>query len=193
MMQKKAYSFSKPSTDLVEPHPQLVCRHRLCRDICGTAKGVAVCVVNHEQNSILLGLERFGRYRGKFNVCAGGMETVDGKCVFQTAQRELQEEFKLVVPMDFWETSSRLLFFMGTTPVFLLCANVNVPDLNLRIQHDLAQVDCPGTHKEMDCVRWMPIQLHTLPEDVAVSPFAKAILKRLEQRPLLASHRVQMK
>ena len=180
MMQKKAYSFLKRTEDSATQNRAFSCHHRLCRDVHGSTKGVAVCVVNNEQNHILLGLERFGRYRGKFNVCSGGMEEEDRNCVIETARRELHEEFKITVPLDFWEARSRLLFFMGTTPVFILPANVNVTDLNARIKTDIDKADCPGTHKEMDCVRWVPLRPTAAGGDaVVVSPFVKAILKRI--------------
>eukprot|EP00952_Eustigmatos_sp_NYUAD-ZCMA_P007996 33601-Eustigmatos_ZCMA.PRE.1 len=68
----------------------LRCRHNVCRS---GGKGVGACIVDPTRHCVLLGLERYGRYAGRLNICAGSVEVEDGGCLIEAMLRELREEF----------------------------------------------------------------------------------------------------
>lgn len=156
-----------------------MCNHYMCQGRSRTAKGVAVCVTDWENNVILLGRERFGRYALRLNVAAGSIEPVDEKCVIRAAMRELKEEFKLELSRNEWLRRARLVFFLGNTPVINLRYNSNeidVEELNRTIHDHIANPNLPGTYKEMSQLQWVSLE-----GDTDITSFTRAILKRLRR------------
>jgi 8-oxo-dGTP pyrophosphatase MutT (NUDIX family) len=169
----------------MEPSPE-PCSHHYCRGKGKGAKGVAVCVVDVENASILLGRERFGRYANRFNVAAGSIEAEDGQCIAQAARRELREELKLEMSPHEWDWRARVVMYLGVTPVFLVRFRAHelppTETLNARMASEIADPNLPGCFKEMSEARWMPLD-----EAVAsssVTSFGQAILRRLRSRSL---------
>ena len=52
-------------------------------------KGAAVIPFNYNTDDFLLGYERFGTYKDKYNFFAGGEDASDNGCLIKTAYREL--------------------------------------------------------------------------------------------------------
>jgi len=149
-------------------------------------KGVAVCIIDPDQRKVLLGLERFGKHRGKFNLCAGSLEPEDEGCAVNAAKRELREEFKLSVA-DFEKSFCQgrpggggfRLVMIGPTPVLVghLSANsVHSSELTARMKDAIQDDGLPGTHKEMEEVQWFPCDDHA---SVAWSRFARVAMKKV--------------
>jgi 8-oxo-dGTP pyrophosphatase MutT (NUDIX family) len=161
------------------------CSHQICRQ---EPKGVAVCIVDPKKQKVLLGLERFGKYRGKFNVCAGSLEPEDEGCAVNAAKRELREEFKLSLHdfdhyfalrrKDMWR-----LVMVGPTPVLIGHFDTDALHPEHLTQQMKAAIDdenLPGTHKEMEEARWFAWdECHNT---MAWSRFARVVLKKITQR-----------
>ena len=150
-------------------------------------KGVAVCIVDPCQRKVLLGLERFGKYRGKFNLCAGSVEPEDGGCSLNAAQRELREEFKLTIP-DFEQRfglrrpNMFRLVMIGPTPVLvgqMSSESLDASDLTARMKDAIDDESLPGTHKEMEEAQWFPWDDHT---SIQWSRFARVAVKKVITR-----------
>jgi 8-oxo-dGTP pyrophosphatase MutT (NUDIX family) len=157
------------------------CQHRMCQ---GLPKGVGVCIVDPEKRKVLLGLERFGKYRGKFNICAGSLEPEDEGCAVNAAKRELREEFKLSIA-DFEKCfclrrpESFRLVMIGTTPVLvghLSVDSLRASELTAKMQEAIQDEGLPGTHKEMEAAQWFPCDEHA---SVAWSRFARVAIKKV--------------
>lgn len=162
------------------------CQHRMCQ---GLPKGVAVCIVDPEQRKVLLGLERFGKYRGKFNLCAGSLEPEDEGCAVNAAKRELREEFKVSIA-EFEKSfclrrpESFRLVMIGPTPVLVGHVSANAfraCDLTAKMKEAIEDEGLPGTHKEMEEAQWFPCDDHA---SVAWSRFARVALKKVLSRSL---------
>lgn len=162
------------------------CKHRICH---ASPKGVAVCIIDPKQHKVLLGLERFGKYRGKFNLCAGSLEPEDGGCAVNAAKRELHEEFKLTVPTFDFEKSFCLgrpdmfrLVMIGPTPVLVGHFDANTldaRDLTFKMKEAIQDEVVPGTHKEMDEAQWFPWDDHV---SIVWSRFARVAVKKVLSR-----------
>lgn len=162
------------------------CSHKICQN---EPKGVAVCLVDPEKKKILLGRERFGKYRGKYNLCAGSVEPEDEGCAVNAAKRELSEEFKLIVH-DFDkffglvrrnELSLRLIM-IGPTPVFVGYFDTDTlkqEDVSQLMQAAISDDALPGTQKEMEEAKWFPWDEHVSME---WSRFARIALKKFMNR-----------
>lgn len=133
---------------------------------------------------MLLGTERFGRYKGKQNLCSGHIETYDNGCALEAARRELCEEFKITLSPEEWEARVRCLMFVGKTPVFHLRLSsldmVLIEALNARIARDLQDESLPGTEKEMQRVAW--VNRDTILEGRGISSFAKYVIRKSSPR-----------
>lgn len=137
------------------------CSHRVCQVV---PKGVAVCIVDPDRKRVLLGLERFGKYKGKYNVCAGSVEPEDDGCALNAALRELREEFKLCfadadVDAHFAVGRQAALrtVMVGPTPVFVGhfdSQRLDAAHLTARMRGDIDDAGLPGTMKEMACAQW---------------------------------------
>lgn len=164
------------------------CEHHICQK---ETKGVGVCIVDPTQQKILLGLERFGKYRGKFNLCAGSLEPEDDGCAVNAARRELREEFKVHLTetefarhFGFGNNRGHVLRYtmIGPTPVFIGYYDTHelkYDDLTLRMQRAIADDMLPGTQKEMEESRWFPWTEH---DSMEWSRFARVALKKVMQR-----------
>lgn len=171
------------------------CSHKICQE---SPKGVAVCLVDPAQHKVLLGLERFGKYRGKFNLCAGSVEPEDGGCAVEAAKRELREELKIVFsPQEFerqfffrQDTMLRVIM-VGPTPVLIGYVDldrINTMDLNQRMTSAIQNDSLPGTHKEMEEAQWFPWEDHA--SNTLWSRFARVAMKKVMSR---SSHRPLVK
>ena len=134
------------------------------------------------RRKILVGRERFGRYKGKFNICGGHVEPEDRGCALNAALRELGEEFKILASSDPIEVLLRHTMFVGTTPVFVAVVDSSLlpeEDLEAKMLRDVTNDSLPGTRKEMDQARWIPMsEAH----DLSISRFAKMIIRKLVSR-----------
>lgn len=164
----------------------MACSHRICQ---GDPKGVAACIVDPDQRKVLLGLERFGKYRGKFNICAGSLEPEDEGCAVKAAKRELREEFKLSLDKDFdryfcFRRNEVLrLVMIGPTPVLVGYVDANAMDpidLTTKMKTAIEDETLPGTHKEMEEAQWFPWDDH---DSMLWSRFARVALKKIMSRP----------
>lgn len=132
-----------------------------------------MCVYDPVRAKVLVGRERFGRYRGKYNICGGHVEPEDGGCLVEAARRELREEFKIGFPLQIDHT-----LFLGTKPVFCCRVDSSVlkaEELEEMMQRAVQDKEAPGSEKEMDDARWVCMFV----ENVVLSRFAKVTLKRL--------------
>lgn len=162
------------------------CKHHICQS---ELKGVGVCIVDPKKKQVLLGLERFGKYRGKYNLCAGSLEPEDEGCALNAAKRELREEFKLYFhEVDFerhfcFRRQETLRFVMiGPTPVFIGyfdTNNLTPRNLTLRMQVAIQDDTLPGTQKEMEEARWFPWEEQN---SMQWSRFARVALKKVMNR-----------
>jgi len=162
-------------------------KHRFCQN---TPKGVAVCIVDPQKRTVLLGLEMFGKYRGKFNICAGSLEPEDQGCAIKAAKRELREEFKLdIADSDFqkafcFRRPDVFRFVMvGPTPVFVGYFDadaLSARDLTVQMKADIDDQALPGTHKEMEQANWFSLDENA---SIVWSRFARIAVKRVVSRP----------
>lgn len=135
------------------------CKHRICQN---APKGVAVCIVDPSQRKVLLGLERFGKYRGKFNLCAGSLEPEDGGCAVEAAKRELREELKLSIANfdDYFclrRPETLRVVMIGPTPILtghFDASTLDARGLTSKMKEAIEDEGLPGTHKEMEEARW---------------------------------------
>lgn len=152
----------------------------------GVPKGVAVCIVDPEERQVLLGLERFGKYRGKYNLCAGSLEPEDDGCAVNAARREMCEEFKLAMSdvefhqhfgMGFGQNPRSIM--IGATPILVghfRKAHLPSVDLTRRMKCDMENDGLPGTWKEMETAKWFSWNDDTT---LAWSRFARAVMKKV--------------
>lgn len=134
------------------------CNHDVCIDAFNSRKkitkkrtmgGVGIIILNIIENNyaILLGKEKFGKYKNEYNVCTGHVENYDNECYINAAKRELYEEFKInaknrfTFDLIFKNSSGNLnyiidengsLFLIG----FINDANIKISNLNLTILND---------------------------------------------------------
>lgn len=150
------------------------CNHALC--VGNTAKGVAVCIWDDRRCQVLMGKERFGRYRGRWNVCAGSVEACDKGCLIAAARRELKEEFKLDMNESTWHNCLRRSFWIASTLVAILRPprELNVVHLDQENQKMLLDSTAPPTYQEMEKIQW--VQLDN--DDMPISSLAKYIMKK---------------
>ena len=144
-----------------------------------------MCVTDPWRGMVLLGTERFGRYKGKQNLCSGHLEPCDGGCSLEAARRELCEEFKIDMPMREFELRVRCLMCVGSTPVFLLRMASNdvalLHMLNARIASDLHDESLPGTFKEVQHLEWVPYE-RIIENGKGLSSFVKYVIRKCAQR-----------
>lgn len=168
-------------------------QHRICEH---ETKGVGVCLVDPNLRQVLLGLERFGKYRGKFNVCAGSLEPEDNGCVVNAAKRELREEFKLVLAPDTFDQhfcygphNTLRTVMVGPTPVLVGYFAMHLLDpqaMTQRMHEAIADEGLPGTHKEMEDARWFEWTDHA---SLLWSRFARIVVKKVTDRASASSQR----
>jgi 8-oxo-dGTP pyrophosphatase MutT (NUDIX family) len=124
-----------------------------------------------------MGKERFGRYRGKWNLCAGSVEECDIGCLVAAACRELREEFKLDIQIERWPLYVRKCIWLAQTVVFIIKPPVGLDVLHLDTVNALTLRDAQraDTEKEMETIQW--IALDRVP-NMPVSALARYILKK---------------
>lgn len=152
-------------------------------------KGVGVCLVDPSFRRVLLGLERFGKYRSKFNVCAGSLEPEDEGCFIKAARRELREEFKIDLDDDAFRkhfcygphnTLRRTM--VGSTPVligYFVTSELDPQRLTQKMQKAIEDDALPGTQKEMAEAKWFDWDTNT---SLLWSRFARIIVKKVVDR-----------
>jgi 8-oxo-dGTP pyrophosphatase MutT (NUDIX family) len=181
------------------PGTRFCCKHRECVDARrrGARRGVAVAVMSRHAGKLvcLLGLERAGRYRNQYNLCAGELEWHDYDCYRWAAMRELSEEMKMDAThgatFDSMFRDGRghaRVFIHKHTPVYVARYPYSVPRRE-RINTTLALVsdDSAGTrwsHREMAKVAYFYAgngrPLEGSARTPPVSSFAKAVLKEID-------------
>ena len=159
------------------------CAHPICRR---PHKGVGVVILDPSHGTVLLGKERFGRYKGRFNICAGSMEKEDGGCVVRAALRELMEEFKMTIGSAEWQRhfvrkdGSPRLVFLGTTPVVVgLFDSQALEDtyISTLMRHHVQVEGMQPTWQEMEEARWVSIQDVRPHAALPTSRFAQAVMR----------------
>lgn len=155
-----------------------MCRHTICTR--RVAKGVAICICDDASGSILMGKERFGRYRGRWNVCAGSVEECDCGCLIQTCLRELREEFKLYLDESTWDRCVRRIFWIASTMVAVLSPPPAMDVRELDRANALALLDpaIPATYQEMEKISWV----HADDTNTPMSSLARYIVRRHHHR-----------
>lgn len=105
-----------------------MCYHDIClnitRKLGHLPKGVGAVLWNDHitfGKVVYLGLEKGGRYRDQYNICAGGASHSDHGCILETLKRELYEEFGIRSDLDkiFRYKGHYEVFFVKKTPIFV--------------------------------------------------------------------------
>lgn len=161
----------------------MVCNvHSICKL---KSKGVGACIVDPTRRKILLGMERFGKYASKLNVCSGSVEPEDDECLVNAIRRELKEEFKMDLSDDDFQRlfcnrfHQPRIMVLGTTPIFIAWVDSNnhsTDDMISKMLSDIHSTTLPDTYKEMNFATWYPINDE---KSKCVSRFASAIMKRI--------------
>lgn len=145
-----------------------------------STSGVGCAVVNNyiisngsryvQLKTILLGIERAGRYANQYNICGGKRDTLD-ECFIDAATRELFEEFKLQLTRDEFITrcirKNRLnVVVIGKTPVFVIeFTGLKRSTCNKIINNHNTDLQLGNQYKEMKRVDWFQINpLIIIPE-----------------------------
>jgi 8-oxo-dGTP pyrophosphatase MutT (NUDIX family) len=150
------------------------CTHQECLEIRYARRncknpigGVAVAVLNKYKDkdwTILLGREAHRNHTNydELNLCSGSVEPKDNYCYFETAVRELKEEFALKLRLGKGNSFDnycrngkgvlRWMFTGGLTPVFILvCPGLSRGPLNKA----LASRKGGGANTEISSVTWV--------------------------------------
>lgn len=159
------------------PRILMVCKnHRICKMCAGKS---AACTIVISSGSIILGLERSGRNKGKYNICCGSMDVKDKQCYVNLARRELAEEFKL----NFDAALKYTAIGNFIIPVFIVYfKNLNLDLANEKITKDLKDDDLPDHEKEIDHLKAFSMsdkyKSILSPEDnsIPISKFAKRVI-----------------
>lgn len=123
-----------------------------------------------------MGKERFGRYRGRWNVCAGSVEDCDQGCLVSACLRELREEFKLQLDEDTWQRCTQRIFWIASTMVAVLRPppRLDVHALDMENARVLQDDNVPPTYKEMERIGWISANDVVTP----MSSLARYIVRR---------------
>ena len=177
-----------------------MCQHHSCQIFRrSNASGVACILLNHHVKNgksigwvSLLGLEKHGRFKGSYNLCAGGIEKKDQGCYLRALMRELAEEFKIRIS-DFdafdaiFKGNKGLRYIVhGGTPVFIgVVNNVKSAKLNALIDRDNRDYNLPFAYKEMARVDWFRLDgKQRLKPPLPVSAFATAVMLKVDPNKL---------
>lgn len=175
------------------PNNVVKCNHSLCRRHNGRVRGVGVLIWDYSTKGdvrVLMGRERYGRYKGSFNICSGHMEDTDNNCLVRAAQRELAEEFKVKLDPAVWDEVFRTgrekfrIMYIGPTPIFFGRIRhdrdiVNLNTLRSKIADDNANGDLSNCYREITDVEWFlaksvaekrPVYEGIIADDHAQSP-----------------------
>jgi hypothetical protein len=151
----------------------MVCKeHNICIKSLGKTASCVV-VVDLEKDKILLGNERYGRNKNKYNICCGTMEIKDNQCYFNLAIRELKEEFKL----NFEDCYDYKYFNGFIIPVFIVYfKSINIDEINKKITNDNNNLILPKYCKEINDLKYFDIFESILNDKV--TSFSKKIIKK---------------
>ena len=177
-------------------------RHKTCREASkNNVTGVAVLLLNnyHDKNNdtitpvLLFGKERFGRYAGSYNTCAGKLEKKNNYCVIQAAMEEITEEtaiscrtFAKFDKLCKDKETNKLRKFIfknshASLTVFvahLHSLNIFKDKLNAKLKENILNKDLPKDYKEIDRVDWFKLYDLTQLEgkDLPVTNFTKSLV-----------------
>jgi 8-oxo-dGTP pyrophosphatase MutT (NUDIX family) len=192
---------------------EVPCGHSVCASFHTPGSNVkqtaAVAAILHYnmRGSIIdvigLGLERFGQYRGKYNLCAGSAETDDFIagvfCWVKCAVRELSEEFKIdVVGQDMIrqmfcnDKGVFRVFTHNTTPVFIIILPKGTSRRPIKQDIELHIKNHPNkAYREIGDFEWFRIDNHEQLEGkrFEISKFADDVITRIYKRKNLLNAR----
>lgn len=177
-----------------------MCKHKTCQEIKengGNIKGSAAVLplVNYYgkgKHVALLGKEREGQHKGKYNLVSGKSDNNDG-CYIETAMRELSEEFKINIvnskQFDNYfrcekDKTVRWFMFKGT-PVFVgLFVGLKRNDLNNEIKKCHSN-NIKWSLQEIEKVDFFTLEGNKIDDkvnknNVVVSDFALAVLSKID-------------
>lgn len=168
-----------------------MCNHQICRNIRlmgGDGVGAIVLSADMMGNvTCLLGLEKFGKYQGLFNICAGSVEPYDKGCFLAAIIRELREEFKIdlnwrTFDYHFKNRYNQINYFMHyNTAIFV--GNFDGLDerrINDIIIRDNATPLKPFAYKELSKVEFFRVRdIRQLKNTKVYSTFAIACINKL--------------
>lgn len=171
-----------------------MCNHKICAYFAHKKYNTGVGIIvyknyifpdNQTKASILLGKERYSRYAGLYNICAGTMEAKDKNCWIDTAIRELNEEFKIDLNYGLFyqkfcnKKDKKIRYFIHkTTPIFIgYFPEISTKSINKSLYKAIHNPFLPNYQKEMEHVSWFYLKNGKL-EDVKnrnypVSTFAE--------------------
>ena len=95
--------------------------------------GAGVFLVYNDK--VVLGKERSGSYRGKFNIGCGGNKK--GECCLQTALREFKEEIKLYISFNDFVNNCIGVIVYNCTAVFILSYPYDINNLDEYVKEAL--------------------------------------------------------
>ena len=120
---------------------------------------------------MLLGYERTGRNKNKYNICCGTMEPSDKQCYLNLAKRELREEFKINFnACEKYKTIDGYLI-----PIFVVYfKDINIDVINKKLIDDMENYNLPNYMKEIDHVKFFNIYT----TNKSVTGFTKKTIKK---------------
>ena len=139
-------------------------------------KGAAVIPFNYNTDDFLLGYERFGTYKDKYNFFAGGEDASDNGCLIKTAYREFTEESGWTISFDDFlkiitcQNNNNFLIIptnRGAVMFVAMVPSIDIDALNNEINIRNSEGKLPINFQEMDHVSLFPLysisnQLDTL-------------------------------
>ena len=169
-------------------------KHNLCSHLNDKVDGVAVIILNNyygKEPVVLLGRERFGIYKHKYNFCAGKREPKDNGCLYTSMAREMAEEFKIKFSKEhfnkvFKDSNGNLRWFLKEqTLIFVgMAIGLTSKPLKKKILEDIANPNLPFAQKEMSDIGWFKISDQTSIDNdpnKQVSNFVRQALDRAWQ------------
>lgn len=137
--------------------------HQVCTELDpeGIAKGgsaIVILTIYKNEIYILLG---FDTRKKLYSIVTGKRESNE-TCYREIAERELYEEFKIILPVKDEKIRYKVI---KTTPVFynlIPHENINIDIINDRITEDNKNPNLPSCYKEMDHVKLFKLYDRTL-------------------------------
>ena len=173
-----------------------MCEHLTCKKIksfrtknnATNRSGAGVILLNnyygHDKYVVLLGKERGGKYKGEYNICAGGMEKCDNFCYIQTAISSSNfNDFGKI----FRDSSGKIRYIMHrNNPVFIGTINgVKRKDINDRIEKDNLNFKMKNKFHEIKCVDYFWLdgtQIENRPCEI--STYASSVIQKIDTKRL---------
>lgn len=156
-----------------------MCNHKICAKLfqINCNKGIGVLLINlMSKDNVLLGLEVVGKYKNQYNLCAGGMESIDNNCFLRTLRKELSEKFKIALSWEQLDHFFKLgrnwgIIIHYNKPIFVGYRPFDVKDLNNKIANNKKSFS-----HEMS--RLKEFNRHSVEKNSNISNFAKAIVRK---------------